>query len=356
MGGSTNHFNNFHKGMAGWLGPSNTEDVTADGIYTVFPIGAASSGVQSLRIARDTGTFNYLEYRRPTGYFDNFSLTSPVVNGVTIRLAPDYPFYSQSLLLDLNPATTTFGDAPLPVGFRFDDPISGVGVTTLAVDSLQATVQVQFGPGTCLRAAPGIAILPVSQWGMAGQTLNYDVTVWNNDSMGCGTESFDVTGTLPAGWSQTPPSWSVDVPPGQSVTTSIQVGSDPAAPDGTYSFAERVVNAASGSFSASTSAGYNIQPSDATPPVVTILNPADGTVVSKGWVRVSASASDASGISSMEITLDGAQVQLCTNTTTCRARITASSLSAGPHTITVTARDGAPAANAGSASVTILKV
>ncbi|MEX1997446.1 MAG: Ig-like domain-containing protein [Candidatus Andersenbacteria bacterium] len=139
--GNTRHFNNYHKGEVRYLVPANTQDVTASGTYTIVPIERASaSGVQSLRIKKDSTNYYYLEYRQPSGTFDNFGTTAPVVNGVSIRLAPDYSVFRQSWLLDATSGTTSFGDAALPVGQTVSDAALGLSITTLAVSPSEATV------------------------------------------------------------------------------------------------------------------------------------------------------------------------------------------------------------------------
>ncbi len=227
MGNSTNHFNNFHKGRLGYLGSSSTLTVTSGGSYTISPIEWESGGVQSLRIVRQrnsSGTptqYYYLEYRRPYG-FDSFNSTAPVVNGVTIRLAPEYSTITQTQLIDTTASTTSFTDASLAVGSEFFDPATGVRILTTGVNSNAANVQIAFGTGSCVRANPSISISPASQWGFPGEALNYSVSITNNDSSACGISSFSVIPTLPAsGWSQTPPSLTEQLSPGETATNII---------------------------------------------------------------------------------------------------------------------------------------
>jgi chitodextrinase len=155
MGASTHHHNHWHRGQIGWLPEVIT--ITSPGAYTVTP---AASTVQPrlLRVPRGDGTFFYFEFRRPFGAYDNFTASSPVVNGVSIRLAPDRPTRTQSLLLDATPETSSWTDAPLPVGRTFSDPVSRMSVTTTAVSPAGATINVSFGdPGGDTQAptAPG---------------------------------------------------------------------------------------------------------------------------------------------------------------------------------------------------------
>lgn len=149
MGSAARQTSVYHKGQFGWLAPLAQQTVTTSGTYTISPTEWASGGVQALRVARGTsGQYFYLEYRRPYGsYFDTFSPSDPVVNGVTIRLAPDYSVINLSYLIDANPATSTFTDAPLRAGQTFTDSIDGITIATTTVTTAGATVQVTL-PGS----------------------------------------------------------------------------------------------------------------------------------------------------------------------------------------------------------------
>jgi hypothetical protein len=155
MGQGGRHTSAWHKGQIGWLDPLGQQTVTASGTYTISPLEWAAGGVQSLRVQRGTtGNFLYLEYRRPYGLsFDNFSVSDPVVNGVTIRMAPDYRTINLSYLIDANPATSTFLDAPLGNGQTFSDSANGISIKTIAVTATGATVQVTV-PGSTLPPPP----------------------------------------------------------------------------------------------------------------------------------------------------------------------------------------------------------
>jgi chitodextrinase len=108
-----------------------------------------------LRVARGDGTYLNLEFRQPWGIFDNFSAGDPVVNGVSIRIAPSTSSLVQSKLVDANPSTSSFSDAALGVGQTVSDPLTGVSITTLSVGPAGASVSVQFGADTQVPSAPG---------------------------------------------------------------------------------------------------------------------------------------------------------------------------------------------------------
>jgi len=147
MGASLRHMNNFQKGRLLWYQGSNTKTVTASGDYTVVPQEISSSGIIALRIPRvidsqgRVSQYIYAEFRQPLG-FDNFSSSAPVVNGVSIRLGPEYTTLARPLLLDMTPSTTSFSDSALAVGQKFTDSERNISIETISVSSQGAVVRV----------------------------------------------------------------------------------------------------------------------------------------------------------------------------------------------------------------------
>ena len=148
----TRHHNNWHRAQLGWL-PAQT--ITAPGIYSLAPAELATASPRLLRVARGDGTYLNLEFRQPTENFDNFSASDPAVTGVSARIAPDLSSLVQSKLIDANPATPTFADAPFGAGMSLTDPLSGVSVTVVSVSPAGASVSVQFAPDTQAPTQPG---------------------------------------------------------------------------------------------------------------------------------------------------------------------------------------------------------
>jgi hypothetical protein len=152
MGKTTGyHMNNYQKGALGFFEASNTKTVTTTGVYSLYPTETKTSLVQVLRIPRKfdaTGKvldYYYLEFRQKFG-FDSFSLSSPYVNGVLVRVAPDYSVKNaHSYLIDTTtPAVTNFADAAIPVGATFTDSARKVSITVLSVTGGVASVRVDF--------------------------------------------------------------------------------------------------------------------------------------------------------------------------------------------------------------------
>lgn len=94
---------------------------------------------------------------------------------------------------------------------------------------------------------------------------------------------------------------------------------------------------------------------DHTPPVVTILSPANGAQLPNGgFVGVVVSASDASGISLLTIKIDGSLKASCA-ATTCSYNWKMAGLPNGPHVVEAEATDGSPNANKASTNITVTK-
>jgi chitodextrinase len=147
---------NYSRGNFGWLQAANTLTVSAAGDYQLNPINPYdTTAVQSLRVKRTSSTFLTLELRQPDGsYFDSFASTDPAVTGVSVRITTEYTTRSQSQLLDANPSTAGFADAPLQSGQTLVDPLTGVSITTVSVASTGATVRVSFAPDVSAPTQP----------------------------------------------------------------------------------------------------------------------------------------------------------------------------------------------------------
>lgn len=354
MGSSTNkspfHMTSFRKRHTGFIESVNMQDVTSSGTYTIAPIEQSSTTVQSLRIQRDSSNYFYLDFRQPFGY-DNFNASDPSVNGVSIRLGPNYTSYAETQLIDTTANTSSYNDAALAAGQTFTDPVTGITVTTQSVSPTGAIVDVSFN---CIQVDPTVTLSPTAQWGSAGQSLSYDLTVTNNDGSGCPASSFSINPTLPSGWSQTGPTQVETLGPGTSSTQAITVTSDTTTSEGLYEFTETVTSTTVPNIGASVTGSYNVAPPDTTAPVVTITEPVDGEALSGNRTKISVDASDTSGVASITIAVNGEVINTCTGTTTCNTNWSTRGLADGNYTITTTAQDTVtPTPNVGSTSVTV---
>jgi hypothetical protein len=142
---ATRHHNAWNLEKLGILSAQNVETVSASGAYTVHSALNPTTEPTVLRIARQRNLFGqvtswyYLEIRQTGGVFEN--VTDASTTGVSIR-ATDAGSAAETLLIDCNPATSTFNDAPCGVGETFNG--GPVGVTTLSAGGGSATVSVEL--------------------------------------------------------------------------------------------------------------------------------------------------------------------------------------------------------------------
>jgi hypothetical protein len=267
VGGGSGHFHSFHKERLGWLNygsmPAVTE-VTASGNYSIAPYAANTGAAtpKALKIlksidANGRKTWYYVELRRNYGFDSGISSNVNLMNGVMINLNRESN-PQENYMLDLTPETTTRSDPALTVNRTYTDASAGISITPLSVGDGGAIVNVSFGsapPAPCVLANPTISVTPsATQWIGAGSSVTYSVTVKNNNASNCSNNSFNVQPTLANGWSAVVAAPVLNINPGASATTAVQVFAPNSAPDGFYSIGIAVVNSSSPSYSASVSA------------------------------------------------------------------------------------------------------
>lgn len=214
------------------------------------------------------------------------------------------------------------------------------------------------GTVSCVHSNPTVTITPSAQSGSAGQSLTYQIKTTNNDSTSCASSTFVATPTLPTGFNQTPTQMSFLLNPGGSASQSFVVTSSVTAPPASSAFTEKIVNNSFSSYLSSASATYTVLAPDNTPPSVTISNPTNGSVLPKkgsGKINIQTNASDASGVSMINIYLDGSLLKSCSMTTSCSYSWSYAKSTSGQHVISVTATDNSSSKNQSSTSVNVTK-
>lgn len=122
------------------------ETVNSDGTYTLQSVLNPSPEPHVLRISRADSPpgaplwWYYLEIRQQGGLFEDFD--DATMTGVSIRVVAQGS-ETETRLIDNNPATPSFFDAPLQVGRTFSD--GNVHVTVLSASGGTASVSVGFG-------------------------------------------------------------------------------------------------------------------------------------------------------------------------------------------------------------------
>lgn len=139
------HNSGWNLAKLGFLKPENTETIETSGTYSMRSALHPTTDPTVLRIPRertvdgDVTTWYYLEVREQGGVFEN--VADATDTGVSIRIAPNPGGYSpETLLLDANPGTATFQDAPLAAGETFDG--GPVQVKTLSAGGGSAAVTI----------------------------------------------------------------------------------------------------------------------------------------------------------------------------------------------------------------------
>ncbi len=264
MGSSSYHFNSFQKERLGWLNYNGSPPMTTvatDGVYWISPYETDTNDPKALKILKSTDsitgkkTFYYLEARRPIGFDGGLSGNANIMNGVLVRSGSESSADS-SYLLDMTPGTTSWSDPALTLGQTYNDAAAGVNFTVLSVDSTGATVSVTFTPGgtaTCTRANPNLTLTPSNQTVAIGGSANYTVTVTNADSSACAASTFNLSSALPAGLSGTFNSSALNLSPGASASTSLQVASLASLSAGTYNFTVTGTHSSAASYFKTTS-------------------------------------------------------------------------------------------------------
>ena len=290
--GVTGHFQPYHKERLGWLNYGNSPPETVvqtSGNYLIAPYSLNDFGTKALKILKSTDsggnkTWYHLEFRRPVGFDRIISANSNLMNGVMISLNKETNG-QENYLLDMTPETVSWYDPALIVGRSYTDSAAEITITPLSLDGNGAVVSINFGtvvPPTptpspmptatptpspsptpmptpsptptpvCNQANPSVAVSPsMTQWIVPGSAAFYTVTVTsNNNGSGCSSTNFNLQSTLPGGWSATASSPVLNIAPGASVSTSVQIASPAAAADGLYRLEIRAVNSAAPTFSA----------------------------------------------------------------------------------------------------------
>ncbi|MFM8266903.1 MAG: fibronectin type III domain-containing protein [Ilumatobacteraceae bacterium] len=162
MGSSSRLQNGWHKAQLGWLsGAVVTASTTTTQVIAPLESG---SGVRMVRVPRGNGTYLWIDFRQPTGLFDNFTAGSAIVSGVSLRIAPETTSLVQSQLIDVTPTSpTSFGDSTLKAGMSFTDPLTGVTISVLSVSASGAEVSIDYGADTVAPSAPtGLTATPTA--------------------------------------------------------------------------------------------------------------------------------------------------------------------------------------------------
>jgi hypothetical protein len=262
MGGvnTTPHYNAFQKERLGWLNAGISPPITsaADAAGT-----SVNYGIETYENSRDLTSralkipragacgsapdYFYLESRQAIG-FDTFIAGDAGLSTGVLMHAATPGSANSSYLLDMTPATTTWLDPALPAGATFTDPTSGLAIMPVSAGSSGATINVTYPPASCTHAAPTIVLTPSgTEYANAGATASYTATVTNNDGCGCSSSTFNVSASVPAGWTANNPQ-TASVAPGASISTPLNIGVPSTAAAAYYTVPSTAANASATSY------------------------------------------------------------------------------------------------------------
>jgi M6 family metalloprotease-like protein len=223
MGRGRGHYAATHKARLGWL-PTQVQTVTSNGGYALEPLENLG-GALALKIRRgsDPSKWLWVEYRQPTGLYDSRMTIGYNAWGAIPYLDPaDSHIFSGGLihyedattggyshLLDFTPESSSASTSPLvaddwkdpPLVGTWLDPYTGMSITTSNPTGASLTVDVLYDPTFCARMSPTVSMTPSNPTGKRGQNVTFTVTVLNNDTASCSARAFDMTSSLPGGWS-----------------------------------------------------------------------------------------------------------------------------------------------------------
>jgi hypothetical protein len=236
MGNPTSgHLTAFQKERLGWLNYGASppiQTVGAGGTYWVDAMSAPGGGTKALKILKSVDgsgrrTYFYVEARTDSGF------DSGVTPGVLVHTGSEATPNS-SLQFDLDRVSSSF-DSILDAGQTLTDPASGVSITTTSFSASGASLNVSYTPAACAAAAPTVSLSGGASWAVPGASVNYTVSVRNNDGATCGAATFNLVPQAPGGWSALFNPGSLSLMPGSTASATLTLISTADA-SGSYSF------------------------------------------------------------------------------------------------------------------------
>ena len=221
-----------------WLGQgAQFQVVESSGTYTIQNYEGRPAGIKALKVRRGTGNeaWLWIESRQNTGLYSS-ALNASLFTGALIHYQ-DATTGGKSHLLDFTPATTSFSDSALQLGQTWTDPYSNVSVTVTGVTPTALTVAVNYGAVPCVPAAPTVTASPTGTSTEYGSAARFNVSVKNNDSGSCASQAIGLGATAPTGWTKAFGANSLNLAPGQTATTTLDLGVPAPYALGTYEIA-----------------------------------------------------------------------------------------------------------------------
>ena len=195
--------------------------VQNSGVYTLQPFEDGPAGLQALKVQRGTGNdaWLWIEYRQPRGLYDS-TLSSQIFSGATVHYE-DSSTGAFSQLLDFTPPTDSWLDPALAAGQSWTDPYSNLSISVQSATASGLTVNLSYGATPCTHANPTVGLSPLNPSIPAGSSVNYSVSVTNNDAAGCASSNYSLSSSQPSGWPTGWSSSSLTLNPGQTQSVTM---------------------------------------------------------------------------------------------------------------------------------------
>ncbi len=214
------HYDSEHKVALGWL--PNLQTVSTSGSFNIAPY-STSAGTMALRVDRGaTSQDLWIEFRRRLGQY-----ATSKGDASTHALIHLNSYGGKTRLLDFTPGTSSFGDGGLAVGQSWTDPYTNLTIETVSASDSALNVNITYGAVPCTTQDPTVSISPSSLTVNEPDPAVYLVSVQNNGSSACDSQSFDLSAliagpnALALGSSFTPSS--LTVAPQSSLSTNLTV-------------------------------------------------------------------------------------------------------------------------------------
>lgn len=292
------HYNAPHKLRLNWLASgTNIATVESSGSFSIQPIEVSPPGLQALKVRRGTGNNAWLwvEYRQPQGLYDS-TLSSQPFSGALIHYEDSTTTGSKTHLLDFTPETSSWTDPALVSGKSWVDPYSNVSLYVEPAAGGMLNLAVNYGAAPCVTAAPTVSLAPANPGVQAGGTVQYTVTVTNNDSAGCAPATFALSTLLPGAWVSTFSQSALTLSPGQTLSATMSKSVPASTAPGTYA-----VDATAANGARSATGGANCSVLAPPPPLTATLSVPPGPYSARSTVTITADvlsgASPAAGAS-----------------------------------------------------------
>jgi uncharacterized membrane protein len=163
----------------------------------------------------------------------SFNLAASVPSGWTGALAATTLNLAPGASANTTLSVTSANTAP-PGDYNLGAGVSSA-VGAIHTSSTTASYTVAAPAPVCTRAAPSLSVSGPTTAVPAGTSVDYTVSVGNNDSSACATTSFSLASSVPSGWTGALGATTLNLAPGATASTTLRVSSASNAPAGGYS-------------------------------------------------------------------------------------------------------------------------